>query len=84
MSLPGVVGGSLLVFILAVGYFITPRLLGGPRDQMIAMVIEQQVELGVNWGFASALAIILLLLTTAGFILYDRVVGLKTLLESKV
>jgi putative spermidine/putrescine transport system permease protein len=42
------------------------------------------VELGVNWGFASALAIILLLLTTAGFILYDRVVGLKTLLESKV
>jgi ABC-type spermidine/putrescine transport system permease subunit I len=84
MSLPGVVGGSLLVFILAVGYFITPRLLGGPRDQMIAMVIEEQVELGVNWGFASALAIILLVLTTAGFILYDRVVGLKTLLESKV
>lgn len=84
MSLPGVVGGALLVFILAVGYFITPRLLGGPRDQMIAMVIEEQVELGVDWGFASALAIILLLLTTAGFILYDRVVGLKTLLESKV
>jgi putative spermidine/putrescine transport system permease protein len=84
MSLPGVVGGALLVFILAVGYFITPRLLGGPRDQMIAMVIEEQVELGVDWGFASALSIILLLLTTAGFILYDRVVGLKTLLESKV
>lgn len=84
MSLPGVVGGSLLVFILAVGYFITPRLLGGPRDQMIAMVIEEQVELGVNWGFASALSIILLVLTTAGFIVYDRVVGLKTLLESKM
>jgi ABC-type spermidine/putrescine transport system permease subunit I len=48
------------------------------------MVIEQQIEFGVNWGFASALAIILLLLTTVGFILYDRVVGLKTLLESKV
>jgi ABC-type spermidine/putrescine transport system permease subunit I len=84
LSLPGVVGGSLLVFILSVGYFITPRLLGGARDQMIAMVIEQQVELGANWGFASALAIILLLLTTAGFLLYDRFVGLKVLFESKV
>lgn len=84
LSLPGVVGGSLLVFILSVGYFITPRLLGGARDQMIAMVIEQHVELGVNWGFASALAIILLVLTTAGFMLYDRLVGLKSLFESKV
>ncbi len=84
LSLPGVVGGSLLVFILSVGYFITPRLLGGARDQMIAMVIEQHVELGVNWGFASALAIILLFLTTAGFMLYDRLVGLKALFESKV
>jgi len=84
LSLPGVVGGSLLVFILSVGYFITPRLLGGARDQMIAMVIEQQVELGANWGFAAALAIILLLLTTVGFLLYDRFVGLKSLFESKV
>ncbi|MFI4988211.1 MAG: ABC transporter permease [Alphaproteobacteria bacterium] len=84
LSLPGVVGGSLLVFVLAVGYFITPRLMGGARDQMIAMVIEQQVELGVNWGFASALAIILLVLTTAGFLLYDRLVGMRTLFESKL
>ncbi len=84
LSLPGVAGGSLLVFILSVGYFITPRLLGGAQDQMIAMVIEQQVELGSNWAFASALAIILLLLTTAGFLLYDRLVGLKSLFESKV
>jgi len=84
LSLPGVAGGSLLVFILSVGYFITPRLLGGARDQMIAMVIEQQVELGSNWSFASALAIILLFLTTAGFLLYDRFVGLKSLFESKI
>jgi putative spermidine/putrescine transport system permease protein len=84
MSLPGVVGGALLVFVLAVGYFITPRLLGGARDQMIAMVIEQQVELGMNWGFASALAIILLAFTTLGFLLYDRLVGLRSLFESKL
>lgn len=84
LSLPGVVGGALLVFVLAVGYFITPRLMGGAGDQMIAMVIEQQVELGFNWSFASALALILLVLTTAGFVLYDRLVGLRGLFESKL
>lgn len=84
LSLPGIAGGSLLVFVLALGYFITPRLMGGARDQMIAMVIEQQVELGVNWGFASALSIMLLVLTTAGFLLYERLVGLRTLFESKL
>ncbi|HZS82956.1 MAG TPA: ABC transporter permease [Stellaceae bacterium] len=84
LSLPGIAGGSLLVFILAIGYFITPRLLGGAGDQMIAMVIEQQVELGVDWGFASALAIVLLALTILGFLLYDRLVGLKSLFESKI
>src|SRR5262249_20075639 len=84
LSLPGVAAGTLLVFVLALGYFITPRLLGGPRDQMIGMLIEQQVELDVNWGLASALAIVLLVLTAAGFVLYDRLVGLRTLFENKV
>jgi putative spermidine/putrescine transport system permease protein len=83
LSFPGVAAGALLVFVLALGYFITPRLLGGPRDQMIGMLIEQQVELDVNWGLASALAIILLVLTAAGFVLYDRLAGLRTLFESK-
>jgi len=84
LSLPGLAGGSLLVFILALGYFITPRLLGGMHDQMIAMVIEQQVELALNFNLASALAIILLIVTIAGFVLYDRLLGLKTLFESKL
>jgi putative spermidine/putrescine transport system permease protein len=84
LSFPGVAAGALLVFVLALGYFITPRLLGGPRDQMIGMLIEQQVELDVNWGLASALAIILLILTAAGFVLYDRLAGFRTLFESKV
>jgi putative spermidine/putrescine transport system permease protein len=83
LTLPGVAGGSLLVFILALGYFITPRLLGGMRDQMIAMVIEQQVELALNWRLASALAIILLAVTIVGFVLYDRLIGLRSLFESK-
>ncbi|MDO8474827.1 MAG: ABC transporter permease [Candidatus Rokubacteria bacterium] len=83
LSLPGVAGGFLLVFILGLGYFITPSLMGGPGDQMVAMVIYEQVERTLNWHFASALSIILLVVTLAGFLLYDRVVGLRTLLESK-
>jgi putative spermidine/putrescine transport system permease protein len=83
LSLPGIAGGSMLVFVLAIGYFITPRLLGGMRDQMIAMVIDQQVEMTLNWNLASALAVMLLGITIAGFLLYDRLLGFKTLLESK-
>ncbi|HEV3177777.1 MAG TPA: ABC transporter permease [Stellaceae bacterium] len=69
LALPGLSAGSLLVFILALGFFITPALVGGPRDLMIAVLIQQQVEL-FNWPFASALAVVLLaaaLLVFAGF-----------------
>ena len=83
LSLPGVVGGALLVFILSLGYFITPRLIGGDREQMIAMVIDFQVEIAFDWQFASALAMLLLVITVAGFALYNRVVGLQSLFESK-
>lgn len=83
-TMPGVVGGSLLVFILAVGYYITPRLMGGDRDQMMATIIEYQVDLLLNWNFASALATILLIVTLGGFALYAWSVGLRTLFESKV
>lgn len=69
LSLPGISAGCLLVFILALGFFITPALVGGPKDLMIAVLIQQQVEL-FDWPFASALAVLLLaaaLLTFAGF-----------------
>ncbi len=82
-SMPGVVGGSLLVFILAVGYYITPRLMGGNRDQMMATIIDYQVDLLLNWNFASALAAILLIITLVGFGLYAWLVGLRTLFESR-
>jgi len=50
LSLPGIAGGALLVFILALGYFITPALLGGPKDTMISLLIQAQVEQFLNWG----------------------------------
>lgn len=63
LSLPGVVAGSLLVFIMALGFFVTPALLGGARGIMLSMVIESQINQLVNWELASALAIFLLLIT---------------------
>ncbi|MGH9468536.1 MAG: ABC transporter permease [Terriglobales bacterium] len=76
LSLPGVFAGSLLVFILALGFFITPALVGGPRDLMIAILIEQQVEI-LHWPFAAALAVVLLFIAIAVFALLSRVLGVE-------
>lgn len=75
--------GSLLVFIISIGFFVTPALMGSPRDTMIAMVIENQLEVYFNWGFASALSTLLLLCTLLLFWVYVRVVGLERLFEAK-
>jgi ABC-type spermidine/putrescine transport system permease subunit I len=83
LSLPGVVAGSLLVFILALGYFVTPALMGGGRDQMIAMLIYENVDKALNWEFAAALSTILLSCTLLCLWAYNRLVGLQGLLESQ-
>ena len=83
LSLPGIAGGTLLVFILSLGFFITPALMGGPSDVMIAMLIEREVEFTLNWSFASALAVILLVLTLIGFIGYNRIVRLERIFEAR-
>jgi ABC-type spermidine/putrescine transport system permease subunit I len=83
LSLPGIAGGTLLVFILSLGFFITPALMGGPSDVMIAMLIEREVEFTLNWSFASALAVILLVLTLIGFAGYNRIVRLERVFEAR-
>jgi ABC-type spermidine/putrescine transport system permease subunit I len=60
LTLPGVLAGTSLVFILSAGFFITPALLGGGRVIMIAVLIEKQIRELLNWGFAAALAVVLL------------------------
>jgi len=60
LTLPGVLAGMTLVFILAIGFYITPALLGGGRVLMIAVLIEKQVREFLDWGFASALSVVLL------------------------
>ncbi|MCA1326405.1 ABC transporter permease [Herbaspirillum sp. alder98] len=84
LSMPGVAAGSLLVFILSLGFFITPALMGNQEDSMISMVIESQVETYFDWGFASALSTVLLACTLVLFAIYQRTVGLQRLFESKL
>ena len=70
LTLPGVLAGTTLVFILSIGFYITPALLGGGRVLMIAVLIEKQVREFLNWGFAAALSVVLLvaaLVVYAGF-----------------
>ncbi|MDG4886843.1 ABC transporter permease [Mesorhizobium sp. WSM4887] len=62
MCLPGIVSGCVLVFITALGFYVTPALLGGDQNTMIAVLIEQQVTKTLNWPLASALATVLLLM----------------------
>ena len=63
LSLPGVASGTILVFIMAIGYFITPSLLGGQKDTMISQLIQTQISQMLNWGFGSAIAFTLLAVT---------------------
>ncbi len=65
LSLPGAVAGAAMVFLLAVGYYITPALVGGERDQMVAWFIAQFLNRDVNWGMAAALCTYLLAMTGA-------------------
>ncbi|PZX16480.1 putative spermidine/putrescine transport system permease protein [Palleronia aestuarii] len=72
LSMPGVLAGSLLVFMVAIGYYITPALVGGADDQMVASVIAFFALETANWGMAGALGLILLAATTILFIVYGR------------
>ncbi|MGG4498412.1 ABC transporter permease [Brevibacillus reuszeri] len=63
LSLPGILSGSLIVFILSLGYFVTPALLGGPENMMISMLIENNIVKTLNWHLAAALAVLLFIVT---------------------
>lgn len=73
LTLPGVLAGVTLVYVLAIGFFITPALLGGGKVTMIAVLIEQQVHTFLNWGFAAALSAVLLTATLLVYAVLRRV-----------
>jgi len=79
LSLPGVVNGSVLVFTMCLGFYITPILLGTPKDMMISQLISQQIEDLLAWGFASAIAVVLLAATLVLLGIYNRFAGLDRL-----
>jgi len=78
-TLPGVGAGSLLVFILAIGYYITPALVGGSSGQLISNMVAYHMQTSLNWGLAGALGGIMLAGVFVLYVLYDRLVGIERL-----
>jgi putative spermidine/putrescine transport system permease protein len=76
LSVPGLTAGALLVFVLSIGYYVTPQLLGGGTTIMIGQLIQRNVELFSSWGAASAVSVVLLAIVLALFRLMNRLVPL--------
>ncbi len=72
LAAPGIASGALMVFVMSLGYFVTPSLLGGTANMMLAELIVQQVQSLVNWGMGGAAAFILLVVTLAIYALQLR------------
>lgn len=79
LSTPGLFAGSLMVFVLCLGFFVTPAVLGGGRVIMVSMKIVSNIELFVNWGAASALGVVLLVLTMCVLWIASRFVNLAAM-----
>ena len=79
LTLPGLAAGATLVFVLSVGFYVTPALVGGPGDQMIGYFIAYFTDSAVNWGLASALGALLLVIVGAVYLLLGRMIGFERL-----
>lgn len=78
-ALPGIAAGCSLVFVIALGFFITPALVGGPADQMVGYFIAYFTNESVNWGMGAALATLLLAVVTVLFAAVGRIIGFDRL-----
>jgi len=76
LSLPGIAAGALMVFVMSLGYFVTPALLGGTANMMLAEMVAQFVQSLVNWGMGGAAAFVLLLVTLALYAVQLRFFGI--------
>jgi putative spermidine/putrescine transport system permease protein len=79
LSLPGVYGAALLVFVLSLGFYVTPALLGSPRETMIAQTIMVEASQLLDWNAASAAGVVLLVITTCIAAIYNRYFSLDRL-----
>jgi spermidine/putrescine transport system permease protein len=82
LSLPGLAAGSLLCFVLAAGTYITPIVLGGPRDAMFANLVFEAIVTQLNWPLGSALSLVLLALLGALVVIYTRYLGIDQIAKS--
>jgi putative spermidine/putrescine transport system permease protein len=78
-TIAGIGAGGILVFILAIGYYITPALVGGTKGTLISNFIAHHISTSLNWGLAAALGAILLALVLVLYILYDKIVGISNM-----
>src|SRR5690625_1289427 len=83
LSLPGTIAAALLVFIECVGAYITPALMGSQNNTMVAQIIERQVRMGLDFGTAAAVVVILGVVVSGVYVLYDRITGMTKLFEDK-
>jgi len=83
LSVPGLAAGVTLVFVLCLGFYVTPALLGGGKVQMWAMRIESNVALYANWGAASSLGVVLLVVTFGVLYLFSRMFRLDAIYGGK-
>lgn len=84
LSLPGVAAAGIMVFVTAIGFFITPALLGGRRETMITQIIIDQIFQTLNWGFAGAISVLLLIVVLLVFGVYDKLLGLSSMAGGSV
>ena len=83
LSLHGVLSGGLIVHILSIGFFITPALMGGQHDVMIAMLIDRSLEVAVDWPSAALMSLTLLMVTLALYAVYYRLTDIRRLIGAR-
>jgi putative spermidine/putrescine transport system permease protein len=83
LSLPGVLAGALLVFVVSLGYYITPALLGGPGETMMGAMVVEQIQDVRDWGMGATLAVVLLVVTAAILVVLGRLVRLDRVLGAE-
>jgi putative spermidine/putrescine transport system permease protein len=83
LSLHGVLSGALIVYILSIGFFITPALMGGQHDIMIAMLIDRALEVAIDWPSAALMSLTLLIVTLLLYALYYRITDIRRLIGAR-
>jgi putative spermidine/putrescine transport system permease protein len=83
LSRHGVLSGALIVYILSIGFFITPALMGGQHDIMIAMLIDRALEVAVDWPSAALMSLTLLVVTLVLYAIYYRITDIRRLIGAR-